>query len=104
QPRVSIIVPALNEKEKLEAALRSLLLLEYSNYEVIAVDDRSTDSTGAIMDKLAATGAGKLKVVHIKELPAGWLGKPNALQSGSAIASGEWLLFTDADINFRTDT
>src|SRR5947208_13271018 len=82
-PRVSIIVPALNEEEKLEAALRSLLLLDYSNYEVIAVDDRSTDGTVAIMDKLAAISAGKFKVAHIKGLPTGWLGKPNELQSGS---------------------
>jgi glycosyltransferase involved in cell wall biosynthesis len=104
QPRVSIIVPALNEEEKLEDALQSLLRLEYSNYEVIAVNDRSTDATGAIMDELAATSGGKLKVVHVTELPAGWLGKPNALRRGSEIASGDWLLFTDADINFRIDT
>jgi glycosyltransferase involved in cell wall biosynthesis len=104
EPRVSIIVPALNEEEKLEAALRSLLVLDYPNYEVIAVDDRSTDSTGEIIDRLAAAAPGKLKAIRIKLLPEGWLGKPHALQRGSEIATGEWLLFTDADINFRPDT
>ena len=103
QPLVSIIVPALNEEEKVEAALSSLLRLDYSNYEVTAIDDRSTDRTGEIMDRLAAAHSAKLKVVHIKQLPAGWLGKPNALQRGSELAKGEWLLFTDADVSFRPD-
>ncbi len=58
QPRVSIIVPALNEEEKLEAALGSLLVLDYPNYEIMAVDDRSTDQTGAIMDRVAGYRGG----------------------------------------------
>jgi len=102
-PRISIIVPALNEEEKLEAALRSLLVLDYPDYEVIAVNDRSTDRTGEIMDRLAKENPSKLKIVHITALPEKWLGKPNALQRGSEIASGEWLLFTDADVSFRPD-
>jgi len=102
-PRISIIVPALNEEEKLEAALRSLLVLDYPDYEVIAVNDRSTDCTGEIMDRLAKENPSKLKIVHITALPEKWLGKPNALQRGSEIASGEWLLFTDADVSFRPD-
>lgn len=104
QPCISIIVPALNEEEKLEAAMTSLLQLDYPNYEIIAIDDRSTDRTGEIMDRLASEAPNKLKVVHIKQLPAGRLGKPHALQSGTEIAKGEWLLFTDADVNFRPDT
>ena len=104
QPRVSIIVPALNEEEKLEPALRSLLALDYPNCEIIAVDDRSTDRTGAIMDRLAAGAPERLRVVHINQLPERWLGKPHALQRGSEAATGDWLLFTDADINFRPDT
>ena len=102
--RISIIVPALNEQEKLEPALRSLLALDYLNYEVIAVDDRSTDRTGEIMDRLAREFPAKLRVVHVKELPSGWLGKPHALQKGSELATGGWLLFTDADVTFRSDT
>jgi len=70
-PRISVIVPALNEQEKLEPALRSLLALDYPNYEVIAVDDRSTDCTGEIMDRLAREFPAKLRVVHVKELPTG---------------------------------
>jgi glycosyltransferase involved in cell wall biosynthesis len=103
QPLVSIIVPALNEEEKLESALTSLLKLDYQEYEVIAVNDRSTDRTGEIIDRLAGGAQQKLKVVHIKQLPEGWLGKPNALQRASELAKGEWLLFTDADVSFRSD-
>jgi glycosyltransferase involved in cell wall biosynthesis len=102
-PRVSIIVPALNEEEKLEAALQSLLQLDYPSYEIIAVDDRSSDRTGQIMERLAGKLPAKLRVLQVKELPCGWLGKPHALQKGSELATGEWLLFTDADVNFRPD-
>jgi glycosyltransferase involved in cell wall biosynthesis len=102
-PRISIIVPALNEQEKLEVALRSLLVVDYPDYEVIAINDRSTDRTGEIMDRLASENSPKLRVVHITALPERWLGKPNALQRGSDIATGEWLLFTDADVSFRPD-
>jgi len=104
RPRISIIVPALNEEEKLEAALRSLLVLDYPDYEVIAIDDRSSDRTGEIMDRLGTENPSKLKVIHIATLPEMWLGKPNALQRGSDLATGEWLLFTDADVSFRPDS
>jgi len=103
QPRVSIIVPALNEEETVEPALTSLLKLDYANYEVIAVDDRSTDRTGEIMDRLAATSNGRLRVIHIAQLPAGWLGKPHAMWKAAQQASGDWLLFTDADVVYRPD-
>jgi len=75
RPRVSIIVPARNEEEDIEQGLGGLLALDYDNYEVIAVDDRSTDRTGEIMEKVAASPAahGCLKVVHVSELPSGWL-------------------------------
>ena len=101
--RISIVVPALNEEEKLESALQSLLALDYSNYEVVAVNDRSIDRTGEIMDRLAAASSGKLRVVHITQLPVGWLGKPHALHRGFELTNGEWLLFTDADVTFRAD-
>jgi glycosyltransferase involved in cell wall biosynthesis len=104
-PRVSIIVPARNEDEHIEAALTTLLKLDYDNYEVIAVNDRSTDRTGEVMDRIVSTSeaSGRLKVIHVTELPPGWLGKVHAMWSAARQASGDWLLFTDADVHFRTD-
>jgi hypothetical protein len=101
-PSVSIIVPACNEAETVEPAMRSLLRLDYPRLELIAVQDRSTDDTGAILDRLAASEP-RLRVLHITELPEGWLGKNHALHRGAAEASGEWLLFTDADVVYQPD-
>ncbi|HSA93982.1 MAG TPA: glycosyltransferase family 2 protein [Terriglobales bacterium] len=102
-PRVTIIVPARNEEEHVETALGSLLELEYENYEVIAVNDRSTDATGVILDRLATASAGRLRTLHITALPPGWLGKNHAMWKAAAMATGDWLLFTDADVVFRPD-
>ncbi len=103
-PRVSIIVPACNEAADIEATLAHLLALEYDNYEIIAVNDRSTDRTGEIMEKVAATApSGRLQIIHITELPAGWMGKPHAMWSASNLAHGDWLLFTDGDVLFKPD-
>ena len=103
--RVSIIVPACNEEEDIEQGLSRLLALDYDNYEVIAVDDRSTDRTGGIMDRVAASPAahGCLRVVHLNELAAGWLGKTHAMWTASLQATGDWLLFTDADVLFKPE-
>jgi len=100
---VSIIVPARNEEQEIERALSSLIALDYHNFEVIAVDDRSTDATGAIMDQLAASAKGKLKVIHVDDLPSDWLGKTHAMWLAAGQASGDWLLFTDADVIFKPD-
>ena len=104
-PRVSIVVPARNEQARVEEALTSLLRLDYPQYEVLAMDDRSTDATGEIMDRMAATHGGKpaLKVIHISDLPDGWLGKPHAMWTAAQQATGNWILFTDADVVFRPD-
>jgi glycosyltransferase involved in cell wall biosynthesis len=104
-PRVSIIVPARNEEEEIETALTRLLALDYDNYDVIAVDDRSTDRTGEIMDRIAASpqAHGCLKVIHIDSLPPGWLGKTHAMWTAGKEATGDWLLFTDADVLFKPD-
>ncbi len=103
-PRVSIIVPACNETADIEATLTHLLDLDYDNYEVIAVDDRSRDRTGEIMETIAAAAPpGRLKVVHITDLPPGWMGKPHAMWNASNLATGDWLLFTDADVLFKSD-
>ncbi|MFO0724271.1 MAG: glycosyltransferase family 2 protein [Myxococcota bacterium] len=99
-PKLSVIIPALNEAETIEPALRSVLASDYPNLEVIAVDDRSTDATGAILDRLAAEDP-RLRAIHIQTLPPGWLGKVHALHQGQRAASGEWLLLTDADVHFR---
>ena len=103
-PRVSIVVPACNEAADIEATLLRLLSLHYENYEIIAVDDRSTDETGEIMERIAATAPrDRLKIIRITELPAGWMGKPHAMWSAAKQASGDWLLFTDADVLFKPD-
>ncbi|HKS75191.1 MAG TPA: glycosyltransferase family 2 protein [Terriglobales bacterium] len=104
-PRVSIIVPACNEEETIEQGLTQLLALDYDNYEIIAVDDRSTDRTGEIMDRAAAGSLahGRLRVVHIDSLPSGWLGKTHAMWTAGQQATGDWLLFTDADVLFKPD-
>ncbi len=104
-PRVSIIVPARNEEEHIGPALTSLLKLDYDNYEVVAVNDRSTDRTGEVMDRIASApeASGRVKAIHVAELPAGWLGKVHAMWSAANQANGDWLLFTDADVLFRPD-
>jgi cellulose synthase/poly-beta-1,6-N-acetylglucosamine synthase-like glycosyltransferase len=102
-PTVSLIVPARDEAAGLEAALRSKLALDYPGLEVVLVDDRSTDATGAIADRLAAEQP-HLSVVHVRELPKGWLGKVHALTKGVERSTGEWLLFTDADIHYDPQT
>jgi glycosyltransferase involved in cell wall biosynthesis len=115
-PSLTIVVPARNEEAEIAPALRSLLQLDYPNYKIVAVDDRSTDQTGQIMDRLAAEPAaqGKLRVIHVHELPAGWLGKLHAmwlgshgsaaLRNASQQGNGEWLLFTDADCVFHPES
>jgi glycosyltransferase involved in cell wall biosynthesis len=104
-PRISIIVPARDEEQNIESALRSLVTLEWPSYEVIAVNDRSSDRTAEIMQHVARDHdyAHRLKIVDITELPSGWLGKPHAMHVAAQQATGEWLLFTDADIVFRHD-
>lgn len=98
-PKVSILVAARDEAPKLPEALASFLSQDYPDYEVVAVNDRSRDETQQILDAAAAAHP-HLKVAHIETLPAGWLGKPHALQQAYEHASGEWLVFTDADVYF----
>jgi len=101
-PLVSILVPARNEQNRvLESCIRSILAQDYGNFEVIAVNDRSTDQTGAILQRLAESDE-RLRVIEGEELPAGWLGKPYAMQQAMNYARGEWILATDADMIFET--
>ena len=102
-PTVSLVAPARNEERNIERAVRSLVQLDYPHLQITLVNDRSTDRTGQILDALAAEFP-QLNVVHLTELPAGWLGKNHALQLGADRSRGEWLLFTDADIIFEPTT
>lgn len=92
-----MIIPARNEQGKIKEALQSVLKSDYPNIEFIILNDRSTDQTGAILAEMA-TKDGRLQVVNIAELPAGWLGKNYALFCGAQRAHGSLLLFTDADV------
>jgi glycosyltransferase involved in cell wall biosynthesis len=132
-PKVSVIVPARNEERDIEASIRALLRQDYENIELLVVNDRSTDRTGEILDRLAAEHP-RLNVVHLSELPAGWLGKNHAMQLGALrairgresfsvsvsnvgdveepkktpdrVRAGDehWLLFTDADVVMEPTT
>lgn len=102
-PRVSLVIPACNEVDTLEAAVASRLAQDYPDLELVLVDDRSSDGTSALVDRLAAADA-RVKALHITHLPEGWLGKLHALHRGAEAATGDWLLFTDADVHFAPDT
>jgi cellulose synthase/poly-beta-1,6-N-acetylglucosamine synthase-like glycosyltransferase len=111
-PSISVLVAAKDEEANIARCLRSLLAQDYPQYEVIAIDDRSTDRTPLIIDELAEgcsapgdsrTGAnGRLTALHVKELAEGWFGKNNAMREGAARAKGQWLCFTDADCEFTS--
>src|SRR3984885_15980012 len=113
-PLVSIIVPARNEERDIEQSLSRLLELDYDNYEVIAVNGRSTDRTGEIMEGVTKSpqfsqgtremGHPVLRVLHHRDLPTGWLGKTHAMWTATNEAKGDWLLFTDADVLFKPDS
>jgi chlorobactene glucosyltransferase len=99
-PLVSILVPARNEEGRVLAdCIRSILAQDYGAFEVIAVNDRSTDATGAILASLAKSDE-RLRVIDGEEPPAGWLGKPYAMEQAFKYSKGEWILATDADMIF----
>jgi glycosyltransferase involved in cell wall biosynthesis len=103
-PMLTVVVPALNEEATVGQCLQTLLAQEYQAVRIVAVNDRSTDGTGAIMEALAAKHPERLRVLHVTELPPGWLGKTHAMAAAAALEpKTEYLLFTDADVLFRTD-
>ena len=102
-PDVTVIVPARDEQDSIEAGLESLLRSEGVRLQIVAIDDRSADRTGELMDAVASRsnqGMHTFEVIHNRELPPGWLGKPHALSLGVARARAQWLLFTDGDVIF----
>lgn len=103
-PRVTILIPAKDESQRIADCIESALKQDYPHFHVIAINDRSKDQTGAVMDRLAAKYP-NLKVVHIQEgeLPNGWTGKCNALHRGVQLADGEFLLFVDSDVIVEPD-
>lgn len=105
-PFVSVLVPARNEEGGISKCLESLVAQDYPNFEIVAIDDRSTDRTGVIMDEWAARSNGRLKVVHVESLPEDWLGKNHALHLGTRTmrAETEFILFTDGDVVFEPGT
>jgi len=102
-PRLTMVVPARDEAGGIEAALASKLACGYPELEIVAVDDRSRDETGAILDRAAASDP-RVKVTHLDALPEGWLGKLHAMKKGLEVATGEWVLFSDADVHVEKGT
>jgi chlorobactene glucosyltransferase len=96
-PTVTIIIPAKDEEGRIAQCLASALGQDYPQFQVLAVNDRSADSTGRIMDEMAAANA-RMRVLHITDLPEGWTGKNNALHRAVREVNGQWLLFIDSDV------
>jgi glycosyltransferase involved in cell wall biosynthesis len=101
-PKISLIFAARDEEEKLPHALLTLAEINYPELEILAADDRSTDATPRILDEFSAAHT-RFRAIHVPDLPPGWLGKPHALDAAYRTSSGEWLLFTDADVKFQPD-
>ena len=104
-PTVTVLIPAKDEGDGIRACLERVLEQDYPNFTILAVDDRSTDATGAVMDEMAAAHPERLRALHIPPggLPPGWLGKCNALHTAAAHADAEWLLFVDSDVKLEPD-
>jgi len=98
-PPVSVIIAARDEEATLGPTLTALEAQQVPGFEVVVVDDRSRDGTLAVA-RAAASRDPRVRVVQVRDLPAGWLGKTHALQVGAEVARGDWLLFTDADVRF----
>ncbi|MBN2621419.1 glycosyltransferase [candidate division WOR-3 bacterium] len=102
-PRVSVIMPARNEADTIEAALHMRCASDYPDLELIVVNDRSIDDTGMIAERMAVQDK-RIRVLHVDSLPEGWLGKLHAMHVGAQEASGQWLLFSDADVHVKPGT
>ena len=99
-PRLSVVIASCNDADTIEKAVTTLLKQDYPDLEIVVVNDRSTDKTGVIIEKIARKDF-RVRTVHIQDLPSGWLGKVHALHVGTQKSSGEWILYTDADVYFK---
>jgi glycosyltransferase involved in cell wall biosynthesis len=106
RPNITVVVPARDEQDSIEATLESLLRSTGIQAQIVAIDDRSEDRTGELMDAVASkfgNSGNSIEVIHNRELPPGWLGKPYALALGVARAQAPWLLLTDGDVVFAPE-
>lgn len=100
-PRLTVVVPARDEAENIAQTLAALLQADYPNLHIIAVDDRSNDATGQLIDEYADRHPDRLTALHVTELPYGWLGKTHAMEQSLRLAAdSKYVLFTDADVLF----
>lgn len=102
-PKISMIIPACNEETTIGPALQSLLNHTYPHLELIVINDRSTDRTGSIISDLCASKQ-NARVVNVTSLPEGWIGKVHAQHQGLQHATGDWILFSDADVHLGNNT
>ena len=100
-PGLTVVVPARNEAANIAATLDSLVAQDYAWLQVVTVNDRSEDETGAIVEGYAERFPRRVRALHVRELPVGWLGKTHAMQLAVGESRSEYLLFTDADILFE---
>jgi glycosyltransferase involved in cell wall biosynthesis len=101
-PRVSVVLAARDEQARIENTVRRVLEQRDVSVEIIVVDDRSTDGTSAILRRLAEEDA-RVKPRRVETLPDDWLGKCHACHVGASVATGDWILFTDADCWMKPD-
>ena len=99
-PRLSVVIASCNDADTIEKAVNTLLQQDYPNLEIVVVNDRSTDGTGQIIKRITRKDS-RVRIVHIQHLPSGWLGKVHALHVGTQKSSGDWILYTDADVYFK---
>ncbi|MEZ6084155.1 MAG: glycosyltransferase family 2 protein [Phycisphaerae bacterium] len=102
-PRLSVLVSAKDEEDNIEACIESLLRQDYPNLEIIAINDRSDDRTGEILDQMQRKRGDLVQAVHVSRLTEGWFGKNHAMHTGMKYATGEWLCFIDADCKQTSD-
>jgi glycosyltransferase involved in cell wall biosynthesis len=101
-PSLTLVAAAKDEEARVEQAARSLLAQDYPRARVVIVDDRSTDGTGKVLDRLAREDP-RLRVLRVDSLPEGWIGKCHALARGADAADSEWILFVDADVTLAPE-